>query len=98
LPQTTGHEWARPGIFVFQRTFCIFVASHAAGVGLPSPLPSAPAPRNCGQFCAPAVADKSRHRQRLKLKVRLILFSPDNLIIASTPSGGAPRGPRAARA
>src|SRR5688500_7825691 len=51
LPQTTGLEWARPGIASFQRTFCAAVASHFTGWPGLSTTPVASGPRNCGQFC-----------------------------------------------
>src|SRR6185369_4469533 len=52
LPQTTGLACERPGIAVFQRTFCEVAASNFAGFARPSVTPVAPGPRNCGQFCA----------------------------------------------
>src|SRR5947209_20451249 len=49
-PQTTGQEWPRPGIGVFQRTFLPAGTSQVVGGNCPSATPVAPTPRNCGQF------------------------------------------------
>src|SRR6185369_18075738 len=61
FPQTTGLEWANPGISVFQRTLVFFGTSHLTTAGLPSTTPVAPGPRNWGQFCAftPSTTDNT---------------------------------------
>ena len=41
LPQTTGLEWARPGIGVFHLTFTALLASHFTAAGEPSATPAA---------------------------------------------------------
>jgi len=55
-PQTTGLEWARPGIGVFHRAL---VDCHFVGRPRSSATPAAFGPRNEGQFCADAVAAAS---------------------------------------
>src|SRR5438067_7289942 len=51
-PTTTGQEWPRPGIGVFQRTLRPVLASQDSGGNWPSATPVAPGPRNCGQSSA----------------------------------------------
>src|SRR5215216_3333302 len=63
-PHTTGLACERPGMGVFQTTFCDFVASQLTGVFWFSATPDAFTPRNCGQFCAPAVEVKQSSRQK----------------------------------
>src|SRR5215207_6029903 len=63
-PQTTGLACERPGMGVFQTTFCDFVVSQLVGVFWFSATPEAFAPRNCGQFCALAVEVRQRRRQK----------------------------------
>ena len=48
-PQTTGLEWPRPGIGVFQRTAWFLPTSQVTGAGWRSSIPAARMPRNCGQ-------------------------------------------------
>jgi|ERR1700691_155039 hypothetical protein len=48
-PQTTGLEWPRPGIAVFQRMFLPDSTFHSMG-GAPAPTPLAEGPRNWGQL------------------------------------------------
>src|SRR4026209_62449 len=50
FPQTTGLEWARPGIEVRQRMFSPVLAFHWSGNICPSATPDAPGPRNEGQL------------------------------------------------
>src|ERR1044072_7120327 len=67
FPQTTGLACDRPGIGVFQRTFCEVAASNLTGLAAPSVTPVAPGPRNCGQFCAFAVVSPTNKRVEDKI-------------------------------
>src|SRR6187200_2169333 len=49
-PQTTGLEWARPGIAVFQRMFFAFGPFQVSGRFWPSATPLAFGPRKDGQL------------------------------------------------
>src|ERR1041384_8821086 len=60
LPQTIGLECERPGIAVFQSTFCDFSKSQVTGGFVPSATPDAFGPRNDGQFCALVVSDNKK--------------------------------------
>src|SRR5436305_4869303 len=53
-PQTTGQEWPRPGIGVFQRTLVPAFTSQVTGGFCPSATPVAFGPRNDGQFSGAA--------------------------------------------
>src|SRR5258706_9532774 len=57
-PQMTGLECASPGIAVFHRIFLPDSPDHSVG-GVPSPIPLAAGPRDCG----PAEAERDA-RQR----------------------------------
>src|SRR5688572_14852475 len=71
-PQITGLEWARPGIGVFHRMLTAFSASQSVGKAAPSVTPEAFGPRNEGQFCARAVAE--RHPDKISASINLIIF------------------------
>ena len=60
LAQTTGLACERPGMGVFQRTFCVFSNSQVMGGFVPSATPDAFGPRNEGQFCALAIIEMLR--------------------------------------
>src|SRR6185369_3723181 len=64
LPQTIGLACERPGMAVFQRTFCDFSTSQVIGGFVPSATPDAFGPRNDGQFCARVVIDESETKSR----------------------------------
>src|SRR6185369_9040090 len=72
LPQTIGLECERPGMLVFQSTFCDFSRSQVLGGFVPSATPDAFGPRNEGQFCALTV---TKGRKRTKRSRRFILQS-----------------------
>jgi hypothetical protein len=57
-PQTTGLEWPRPGMAVFQRMFLPDSTFHSVG-GAPTPTPLAEGPRNWGQLRSLASAAKA---------------------------------------
>ena len=56
FPQTTGLEWASPGIGVRQRMFCPVLAFHSSGRFWPSATPDACGPRNEGQLPLSGIA------------------------------------------
>src|SRR5258708_20705797 len=49
FPQMMGLQWPRPGMAVLHLTFA---GDHLEGVGAPSAIPSALAPRNAGQLAS----------------------------------------------
>src|SRR6185436_11190881 len=66
FPQIIGLACDRPGMRVFQSTFCDFSMSQEVGGFVPSATPDAFGPRNDGQFCARIVIDESARTERNK--------------------------------
>jgi len=62
-PHTTGLEWPKPGIAVFQRMFLPDSTFHSVG-GEPAPTPLAEGPRNWGQFVSVAPAARAARASR----------------------------------
>src|ERR1700730_3611674 len=89
-PHTTGLECARPGIGVFQSTPDIFVASQFAGVLVPVAVPCAPAPRNCGQFCAWAT---ERAKQRIRQTESNFIVCTSRILLAPSFSKSVEQKP-----
>ena len=61
-PQTTGLEWPRPGIGVFQATFVPAATSQVSGGWPAASTPLASGPRNEGQRWASAAAGTAEER------------------------------------
>src|SRR5687767_10775932 len=79
VAHTTGLEWARPGIAVFQRTFVCADASHFTGCDEPSTTPVAPGPRNWGQFCSGFCASavlSMKTKRTMDIVIRFISLEP----------------------
>src|SRR6185503_6159623 len=74
LSQIIGLECDRPGMLVFQRTFCDFSRSHVVGGFVPSATPDAFGPRNEGQFCALIVVE-ARKTRAIARSFMLLAFS-----------------------
>src|ERR1044071_247496 len=83
LSQMIGLECDRPGMLVFQRTFCDFSTSHVVGGFVPSATPEAFGPRNEGQFWALIVVGKIK---RTKISRDLILLTTDQERISFSAS------------
>ena len=57
--QTTGVEWPRPGIFVFQRMFVSSASFHNNGGVAAGATPVPNGPRHCGQLSIASAANPS---------------------------------------
>src|SRR5688572_14667396 len=98
LPQTTGELQLRPGISIFQAMFSVVL--HRSGSRVSSAATPARSPRNCGQFCACAVAEYTRaqsvemsNEMRLVIGQKRILTHGKWPLIRATdaPPGRGPR-------